>query len=241
MTLTLNSVSIDASASGQAAVSITASGVTLYLQGSSSLSGGAGSPGIQSAGVLVIDGAGQLTVNGSVGIGCSGNLTINNGTINATGSSGPGISGATITINGGTISASGNEVGIEGSIAVIINGGNVSAFNAAGESDSIRPKLPTETEEPDEQENSIEEKNLDKELDKKVTPTESSYTLQIPSRLTLKDKQATQLPVKLIKSSNSQHKGTFSVELVNGDAKNQQLVLEKNGDRSLLCYFTVGP
>ena len=239
VTLTLNNVSIDASASGQSALLITADDVTLQLQGSNFLSSGSGSPGIQSAGNLVIDGGGQLTVSGSIGIKCSGNLTINNGTINATGSTGPGISGAIITINNGAVFAVGHEVGIEGSVAVTINEGNVSASNLAGEKDSIRPKLPTEIHESNEQEELIEKQNTNNKLESEIVPAKSGYILQIPRRLSLNDQQATELPVNLVKDSNYQQRGTASVELVNEDAQNHQLVLEKIGDSTCKIYSTI--
>lgn len=135
------------------------SSVNLVLTGSSTLSNsndvsgtGASNAGIHlpSDASLVIDGPGSLSVSGgtsAAGIGtgydaAGGTLTINGGTINATGQQ-EAIGGRIITINGGTVIAQGGKYGAgvgggdynSGGI-ITINGGTVNAeggkYGAAG-------------------------------------------------------------------------------------------------------------
>ena len=98
---------------------------TLILEGDNTVTGfAAGYPGIfiPHGSTLTIDGGGSLNASCSgdfaAGIGAGytlagGNIVINNGTVNATGSTGVGGCNwcGNITINGGTITASGNGYG----------------------------------------------------------------------------------------------------------------------------------
>ena len=90
------------------------------------------------------DGGGGAGIGGGDQENC-GNITINGGTVNATGNKGAGIgggregNGGTITINGGTVNATGEGggAGIGGGIYgnggnITINGGTINASGASG-------------------------------------------------------------------------------------------------------------
>jgi len=137
--ITLSDANIDVSAIPNAcAFSMTGTRVFLTLTGTNVLKSGDSRAGLSqmgmtsyltSGGTLTIDGTGSLTVvggAGSAGIG-DDTITINSGTINATGGScNSGIGGA-VSINGGTINAigGGRGAGIGGRVS--ISGGTVNA------------------------------------------------------------------------------------------------------------------
>lgn len=153
--LTLSNMSIDVSALTEVcAVSVDSGSVSLTLSGQNTLAGGIGCAGLQvlETAAVEIDGEGALqAVGGGAGIGsgagrASGSITIQSGTVVATGQSGgAGIgSGAlghagNITINGGVVVAAGMDdgAGIGGGKAaycdrIEINGGMVSASSNCG-------------------------------------------------------------------------------------------------------------
>ena len=129
--VTLDGVNIDTSTAGGAAVSTEGNGdVTVELDNSNTIKSGPGYAGLEknSAGELTItdtDNNGSLNATGGVqGAGIGGksgsngsNITIEGGTITATGNSGAGIggghngSGSNITITGGTVTAAGGSSG----------------------------------------------------------------------------------------------------------------------------------
>jgi len=152
----LHYVNINASASSRRAFLISNDAtVNLELSGTNTLRSGANAAGLQvvTGSSLTIFGDGSLSAFGGSsesGIGsrsvASGSITINSGTITATGAGsgatgGQGIGGnnANVTINGGNITAvnGGNGVGIGGTgtnASVTINGGTISArgWNSPG-------------------------------------------------------------------------------------------------------------
>ena len=133
----------------------------IKLDGTNTLTGTSG-PGIHVAedAALTLDGIGSLTVSGTDGAGIggkhnenNGTITINGGTINATGdqfcagigtgggNNDKGGRGGKITVNGGTVTAHGGRdgagvgTGFKGSCAIEINGGSVNGTgreNSAG-------------------------------------------------------------------------------------------------------------
>ena len=132
----LSGVNIDVSSmSGVYAFDMTGATVTLTLVGENVLRSGSTMAGLQvpngSTLIIAESSGGSLSVSSSsgAGIGSDGNITINGGTVSASGSS--GING-TITINGGTVSATHSAAasgsGISGTIT--INGGKVSAIGS---------------------------------------------------------------------------------------------------------------
>jgi hypothetical protein len=156
VTITLSNVTIQ---SASCAFSIgKGAKVTLTLAGTNTLESKGSFAGLQAplGAELIINGAGALNVTGGdyggAGIGCgagmvnSGSITIDSGTVTATGEDGAGIGGGgssgggIITINGGTVtatSATGAGIG-SGNYCydydgiVIINGGTVIAKSTAG-------------------------------------------------------------------------------------------------------------
>lgn len=153
--LTLSNMSIDVSALTEVcAVSIEGGSVNFALSGQNTLAGGIGCAGLQvlEQAAVVIEGEGMLkATGGGAGIGsgagrASGSITIQSGTVVATGQSGgAGIgSGAlahagNITINGGIVVAAGMDdgAGIGGGKGaycdrIEINGGMVSASSNNG-------------------------------------------------------------------------------------------------------------
>jgi len=130
--ITLNNVDIDRSASGTCALDIQgSSAVSLTLSSGNKLTSGMSYAGLQVPlnATLVIGGTGSLTAkggdgnvsNGGAGIGGSnkstnGKITIDSGTITATGGIsaagiGAGGDGGTVIINGGTVTATGGYAG----------------------------------------------------------------------------------------------------------------------------------
>ena len=141
--ITLKGVTIDVSNTDKAAMDVTGATVELTLEGSNTLKSGTAKAGLQKNGLdgtLTIGGTGSLTAaagegtygsGGGAGIGGAGgngtgNITINGGTIYATGSdsfygagAGIGAGGVSshashITINGGTIYATAGANGAAG-------------------------------------------------------------------------------------------------------------------------------
>lgn len=123
--------------------------VTIILSGTNTLKGWAGIQ-VDKGATLTIQGGGTLEATGScTGIGGEGNIIINSGTINATGSDGAGIGGTNqtnpgnVTISGGAVTATsaggaGIGAGAQPYGKVTITGGVVTATstNGAGIGDS---------------------------------------------------------------------------------------------------------
>lgn len=155
--ITLEGVAINKSSNGCAFSIGSGSTVYLTLTGTNSLISGDSKPGLRLPGgaylIITSDSTGSLTANGgynSCGIGghdeSCGALTINGGTISASGSTngagiggGVYIGGGVITINGGTVTATGgsNGAGIGGGLerssgTTTINGGTVTAIGGSG-------------------------------------------------------------------------------------------------------------
>jgi uncharacterized repeat protein (TIGR02543 family) len=138
--------------------------VALTIQGNNLLTGGGAYilPAVPSVGTmgsaaidvrnakLTINGTGKLTANAydstslnsnasGIGGGTTGEITINGGTLSATGSLGnAGISGGTVTVSGGTVTATGGiagggrySAGISGTVT--ISGGTVTAIGGSGD------------------------------------------------------------------------------------------------------------
>lgn len=155
VTIILDNASITKS-SGNAPINLNDASVEIQLVGTSTIRSNVGSMAginVASGGSLTISGSGKLNAYGGTnasGIGGSssrdcGSITINSGTVNATGGSscGAGIGGKTvssITITGGTVNATGfgtaAAIGSQGSGAatgIKITGGTVNAYAPQGD------------------------------------------------------------------------------------------------------------
>jgi hypothetical protein len=162
--ITLSDVNINVSSINNAcAFDMTGATVNLTLVGNNVLISGENRAGLQTPNgstLVITDGStGSLTATGSNGAGigggwngAGGTITINGGTVTATGdSSGAGIgggnsgAGGTISINGGTVTATGSwgGAGIGGGWSGA--GGTISTINgnAVVFASSIQPELPT--------------------------------------------------------------------------------------------------
>ncbi|MDR1984310.1 MAG: carbohydrate-binding domain-containing protein, partial [Prevotellaceae bacterium] len=141
--ITLNNVNIDVNTiSGACAFDMTGATVNLTLTGDNILKSGDYKAGLQVTvgAILAIDGTGSLTANGGnfgAGIGGGngsdgGSITINGGTVTATGKWGAGIgggytgSGGNISISGGTVMANGGYGGAGIGGGYTGSGGNIS-------------------------------------------------------------------------------------------------------------------
>lgn len=105
-TLTLNGVTI----SGSGDVIKSNENLTLQLLGVNEVESNSGGAGIfVDGGTLTIDGTGSLTASGTSSGISADNVTIESGTVTATGTNGDGIYANKVTISGGTVTATGSN------------------------------------------------------------------------------------------------------------------------------------
>ncbi|MCR4711789.1 MAG: carbohydrate-binding domain-containing protein, partial [Clostridia bacterium] len=110
--------------------------LTIVLTGTNSIGDGSASHGINASRDLIIEGSGTVTVQGREGIYAAGNLSVNGGSVDATGSFYYGLySFNRMVVDGGSVTAKGEDGGVFSNDTIVVNSGKLSGTMTGTSSD----------------------------------------------------------------------------------------------------------